>query len=349
MYSLKELLKRAIEIDASDLHIVVGAKPAFRIDGELKWFLEEELKAEDVSVMVNEILKEKTSQYNMYGEYDTAYEVKDLGRFRVNVFKERNKDAIAIRIIKDKILTLDEIGAPEIIGEFIKEKRGLILITGQTGSGKSTTIASMIQEINLKRSCRIITLEEPIEYVYKNYKSLITQREIGRDTKGYEEGIKAALREDPDVILIGEMRSIETIKIALTAAETGHLVLSTLHTFGVSATIGRIIHSFPKEQQEEIRIQLSMILKGVIWQKLVRRKDGQGRVAAYEVLNVVPAIRNLIREGKNFQINSLIQTGKKHGMISMDRFIASLYEKGHITREEALVNCEDKKTLDTSI
>lgn len=349
MHLLEILLIKAVEMEASDLHIKTDVIPVLRINGELKRIGEKVISAEEIRMMTVEILKDRIAEYDLCGECDTAYELKGIGRFRINIFKERGNDTFAVRIIKNNIPSLDELCFSHLIKEFTKEDRGLILVTGPTGSGKSTTLASMIKEINETRSCHIITLEDPIEYVHEDRKSLISQREIGKDTKGYEEGLYVALREDPDIILVGEMRSVNAIKIAITAAETGHLVFSTLHTLGSCETIDRIINVFPKEEQEEIKIQLSLVLKGVICQKLIKRKDKKGRVAAFEIMKTVPSIKNLIREGKTFQIPALIQTGKKYGMITMDRSLAALYRKGYIDREEALINCSDKNILEKNI
>lgn len=348
MYSLKDLLIKCVNMQASDLHIIEGAPPVLRVNGDLIKLGEEKMESEDIKNIVHYILKNNISKYERYGDFDTAFELEDVGRFRVNIFKEKRCDALALRVLKSKIPTLDEIYFPKVVKEFTKENRGLILVTGQTGCGKSTTLASMIEEINRTRACHIITLEDPIEYIYEYKKSIISQREIGKDTRGFDEGLNAALREDPDVILIGEMRDLSTIKTAITAAETGHLVLSTLHTSGACESIDRIINVFPKEGQEEIKIQLSGVLKGVIYQKLIKTKDNKGRRAAYEIMKVVPAIRKLIRDGKTYLIPSLIETGKKYGMITMDMCITSLYKDGFISREDALNNSSDKNLFEKS-
>ncbi|MBE6047192.1 MAG: PilT/PilU family type 4a pilus ATPase [Clostridium sp.] len=335
---LEDLLIQAVKIRASDLHVKADSIPMFRVDGELLSVGEKTISSDEIKIMLSNILKEKVEEYNLCGEYDIGYELKEIGRFRVNAFKSRGKDSISIRVVNEKIISLDELCMFNTIRNFTKESSGLILISGATGSGKSTTIASMLEEINETRACHIITLEEPIEYIYKDKKSIISQREIGKDTKGYEEGIKAALREDPDVIFIGEMRDINTIKIAITAAETGHLVLSTLHAVGACEAISRVINVFPKEQQEEIKMELSLVLKGIVWQKLIKKKGDKGRCAAMEIMNVTPAIKNLIREGKVYQIKSSIEIGGKYGMVTIERFVTELYRRGVIDEKQTKIN-----------
>lgn len=327
---------------ASDLHIKRNVSPVIRVNGELFELKGSIVTSEEIRVMVEKILGDRIYEYHKLGEFDVGYEVNELGRFRVNVFKEMGGDSIAIRVISDKIKSLDEISFNNSIKEFAKEDRGLILVSGAAGSGKSTTIASLIEEINKTECKHIITLEDPVEYIYKHKKSIISQREIGRDTMGFKEGLRAVLREDPDVILIGEMRDADTISMAINAAETGHLVLSTIHTYGTCETIDRIVNSFPKGLHEQIKLQLSLVLKGVVWQKLIKSCKGEGRCAAMEVMKVIPSIKNLIREGKTYQIQSVIQTSSKYGMITMDRYISELYKRGLISREEVLRNCTEK-------
>lgn len=347
MYCLKDLLLKAIKVNASDVHLYSGSPPIFRIQGELVKLEGELLTSYDTKNMAQEILKEYVTKYEEEGEYDTAYELNNCGRFRVSIFKENKNDAIALRVINNNIPSLEEIHCPEIIEEFTNESNGLILVTGPTGCGKSTSIASMINEINNTRACHIITLEDPIEYIYRNNKSIINQREIGRDTKSFDKGLKAALREDPDVIVIGEVRNKEEIKTAVMAAETGHLVFATLHTMGASEAIERIINAFPKEEQNEIKIRLSMILKGVIYQKLIKTSDNKKRIAVFEVMNSTPSIKNLIREGKTHQIQTVMQTGKKDGMMTIDMSLVSLYNKGYINKQDILINCKDKNYICT--
>ncbi|MBU5454090.1 type IV pilus twitching motility protein PilT [Caproiciproducens sp. MSJ-32] len=345
MYALKDLLSKTIEMGASDLHLTVGLVPTVRKNGSLEKVGDHKLTPGELREFAKEILEEKYAEYNEVGEIDTSYSISGIGRFRVNIFKQRNSDAIAIRVIALKIPTLDELKHPKVIKEIIKKQRGLVLVTGATGSGKSTTLAAIINEINNTREAHIITLEDPIEYLHKHNKSIINQREIGKDSKTYQSALRAILREDPDVILVGEMRDLETISIALTAAETGHLVFSTLHTIGAAKTIDRIIDVFPPHQQQQIRIQLSAVLQGVISQQLVPTQKNNGRVAALEIMVSTPGIQNLIREGKTYQIESAIQTGGKYGMKTMDMALAELYKKGEIDLDTALSYSVDKETL----
>ena len=345
MYELKELLNDTIKNGASDLHLTVGLPPTVRINGKLKRMGEDKLTPLELKEFSKQILEDKYAQYNEIGEMDTSYSVAGIGRFRVNIFKQRNSDAIAIRVIALKIPTLDDLKHPKVIKDIIKKQRGLVLVSGPTGSGKSTTLAAIINEINNTKENHIITLEDPIEYLHKHNKSIINQREIGKDSISYKNALKAILREDPDVILVGEMRDLETISIAITAAETGHLVFSTLHTVGVAKTIDRIIDVFPPHQQQQIRIQLAAVLQGVISQQLVPTKDDDDRVAALELMVATPGIQNLIREGKTHQIESAIQTGGKYGMKTMDMSLSELYKKGIISLDTALTYSVDTETI----
>ena len=345
MYLLKELLSKTIEMKASDLHLTVGLPPTIRCNGKLIQLGNDKLLPGDMEVFSKEILCEKYDEYLKIGEFDTSYSVQGIGRFRVNVFKQRNSDAIAIRVIALKIPTLDELKHPSVLKDIVTKKRGLVLVTGPTGSGKSTTLAAMINEINNTRQAHIITLEDPIEYLHKHNKCIVNQREIGKDSKSYENALKAILREDPDVILVGEMRDLETISIAITAAETGHLVFSTLHTIGAAKTIDRIIDVFPPHQQQQVKIQLASVLQAVISQQLLPNMDSDGRCAALEVMVTTPGIQNLIREGKTHQIESAVQTGNKYGMKTMDMAIAELYKKGVISMDTAMTYAVDRETL----
>ena len=345
MYVLQELLRKTIEMKASDLHLTVGLPPTIRCNGKLIHLGDKKLLPNDVEEFSKEILQEKYEEYLSIGEFDTSYSLPGIGRFRVNVFKQRNSDAIAIRVIALKIPTLDELKHPAVLKDIVTKKRGLVLVTGPTGSGKSTTLAAMINEINNTRQAHIITLEDPIEYLHKHNNCIVNQREIGKDSKSYGNALKAILREDPDVILVGEMRDLETISIAITAAETGHLVFSTLHTIGAAKTIDRIIDVFPPHQQQQVKIQLSSVLQAVVSQQLLPNIEGNSRVAALEVMVSTPGIQNLIREGKTHQIESAVQTGNKYGMKTMDMAIAELYKKGVISMDTAMTYAVDRETL----
>lgn len=350
MTTLLDLLQQAFTLNASDLHLTVGAPPTFRINGTLVPSSGDTLSAQDTHAFAQQIMSaDQWEQYHCQGELDFSYLVPELGRFRVNVFLQRGSHALALRTVALCPPRLQELGLPPAVRDLALKTGGLILVTGPAGSGKSTTLAAMINEINHTRSCHIITLEDPIEFLHRHERSIINQREIGRDTKTYASGLRAALREDPDVILIGEMRDPETISIAVTAAETGHLVLSTLHTKGAAQSIDRIVDAFPPYQQNQIRLQLSNVLEGVISQQLLRRLDVPGRVLAMELLGATPAVRNLIREGKTHQIDSLIQIGAQHGMISMDQSLVKLYRQGRVAYEEAVKYVSDPKSLSNHV
>ncbi len=343
--SLKELLEITIKQNASDLHLTVGVPPTIRINGELSTVSSDKLQPTDTEKYSREILGERYDEYIVKGEIDTSFSIAGLGRFRVNLFKQRGSCSVAIRVVGLKIPTINDLQFPIVVKELISNKRGLVLVTGPTGSGKSTTLAAMINEINATRAAHIITLEDPIEYLHKHNKSIINQREIGKDSLSYKNALKAVLREDPDVILVGEMRDLETISIALTAAETGHLVFSTLHTIGAAKTIDRIVDVFPPYQQQQVKIQLAGVIKGIISQQLLPKVDGNGRVASLEIMKATTAIQNMIREGKTHQIESSIQTGVKHGMKTMDMSLAELYKKGMISYECALSYAVDRDML----
>ncbi|ELC8349693.1 type IV pilus twitching motility protein PilT [Clostridium perfringens] len=344
MQSLAELLELTVKEGASDLHLTVGISPIIKVNGKLVRLEHEILRPEDTEAYAREILQDAYEKYDAIGEYDTSYSIHGKGRFRVNIYKQRNSTALAIRVISLDMPTLDSLGYPETLKDICNLKRGLVLVTGPTGSGKSTTLAALINEINSNRESHIITIEDPIEFLHKHNKSIVNQREIGKDTLSYERALKAALREDPDVILIGEMRDLETISTAITAAETGHLVFSTLHTIGAAKTIDRIVDVFPPHQQEQIKIQLASVLQIIISQQLVETVDGD-RNAALEIMVATPAIKNLIREGKTHQIESSIQTGSKYGMRTMDMELANLYRKGIITQETAMNSAIDREIL----
>lgn len=315
---LSELLQYIVMDGSSDLHLSVGVPPIQRKNGELIKITDIDLTKEDMEEYSREILGSDYDKYLEIGELDKLYNLSGIGRYRVNVYKERGYDTIAIRVIPYKIPTLDELKHPEVIKSLTNHKDGLILITGPTGSGKSTTMAAMINEINMSKKAHIITLEDPIEYLHSHKKSIINQREVGRDTKSFDNGLRAVLREDPDVILVGEIRDLETMSACLLAAETGHLVVSTLHTINTYKTIDRIINYFPAEQQLRVRNQLSTVLRGVVCQRLYKKKDNSGRMAALEIMISTPAIQNLIREGKIHQIPSSMETSAKLGMQTME-------------------------------
>ena len=329
-----DLLTRTIEANASDLHITVATPPIMRVNGELVPMDCPKLMPDDTDRIIKQMMTpEQLERFREKGELDFSYSNPGLGRFRVNAYRQRGSSSLALRVVTLKIPTLEDLKLPPVITELSKKQRGLILVTGPTGSGKSTTLAAMINYMNTYRSEHILTLEDPIEYLHKHNKSIVNQREVGNDTHSFANALRSALRQDPDVILVGEMRDLETISIAITAAETGHLVLSTLHTIGAAKTIDRIIDVFPPHQQQQVKVQLSSVLEGVVSQQLLPKADGSGRVAAHEVMVTTPAIRNLIREGKTHQMQTVIQTGAKLGMQTMDASLMNLYQSRIISRE----------------
>ncbi len=323
-----EILKTAIEMGASDVHITVASPPIMRVNGKLILMNDSKLLPEDTNRIIMQMLtEEQVVLFDKRGELDFSYSNPGLGRFRVNVYKQRGSYSMALRIVALTIPTMDALKLPQVLKELAMKQRGLILVTGPTGSGKSTTLASMIDYMNHERNEHIMTIEDPIEYLHKHDKSVINQREIGNDSQSFANALRAALRQDPDIILVGEMRDLETISTAITAAETGHLVLSTLHTIGAAKTIDRIIDVFPPHQQQQIRIQLASVLEAVISQQILPKADGSGRVAAFEIMVANAAIRNLIREGKTHQMQTVIQTGSNIGMQTMDASLLDLYNK----------------------
>ncbi len=350
MVTLKELLTIAKEKKASDLHVTVGIPPICRINGELTDMGYDKMLPEDMVNLLEPVFSEQTKViFDEKGEVDLSYSIPGLGRYRVNIFKQRGSYACVMRLVGTNIPKPYELNIPSSVVDLTKKKRGLILVTGPTGSGKSTTLASLIDIINTNYNSHVITLEDPIEYLHTHKKAIVNQREIGLDTTSYACALRAALREDPDVILVGEMRDLDTISIAITAAETGHLVFSTLHTTGAANTIDRIIDVFPPHQQQQIRVQLSSVLESVISQQLIPTAEGYGRIAAYEVMHATPAIKNLIREGKTHQINSIIQTNKKIGMQTMDDAIFELYLNRTITAEKAIDFAGDSTVMERKI
>ena len=336
MAKIDVLLKLMVEYGASDLHISAGEPPILRINGYLQRTKYHDLTPEEVEVLLMEILDEDhLTLFKKRKDIDFAYELEGIGRFRANVFMERKGFGGAFRLVPSKIRTLRELGIPESVYGLARMKNGLVLVTGATGSGKSTTLAAMLDLINKEKNYHIITLEDPIEFIHPKGKCLIQQRQLDVHMESFSAGLRAALREDPDVVLVGEMRDLETIQLALTAAETGLLVLGTLHTSSAPKTVDRIIDVFPTTQQPQIRTMLAESLRGVVAQKLLRTADGKSRVAAVEVMICTPAIQNLIREAKTFQIPSVMQTGRNMGMQIMEDHIKALLEKGIIDEEEA--------------
>ncbi|MBE2904324.1 type IV pilus twitching motility protein PilT [Anoxybacillus flavithermus] len=328
------MLRAAFELKASDIHLTVGIPPIFRINGDLKRYGQETLSPADTEQMAKAIVPEKLWPYvDEAGEVDLSYSLPGVSRFRVNVFKQRGCISLAIRIVPTKIPTLDELQLPDVLKKMVAKPQGLILVTGPTGSGKSTTLAAMIDYMNKTMRKHIITLEDPIEYVHKHDSCIIDQREVGTDTSSFANGLRAALRQDPDVILVGEMRDLETIQTAVTAAETGHLVFGTLHTSSAPATIDRIIDVFPPEQQGQIRIQLATVLVSIISQRLFPRAQNNGRIAATEILINNAAVANLIRNGKTHQIPSIMQTSRALGMHTLETSIKELVQQGLIAKE----------------
>jgi twitching motility protein PilT len=335
--TIEDLLHIMVERGASDLHLKTGSAPMIRIDGELTPVTYEVLTPDVVRRMIESILTdEQKARFIAEKELDLAYSVPGLSRFRINVYLQRGTWGTAIRVIPARPFTIDELKLPPILKDMSMKPRGLILVTGPTGSGKSTTLAAMINHINENRRCHIVSVEDPIEFLHKDKNSVICQREVGADTHSFSHALRHVLRQDPDVILIGEMRDLETTSIAITAAETGHLVLATLHTSSAPTTIDRIIDIFPPHQQSQIRMQLSVTIEGVLCQTLLPKAKGSGRVMAMEIMPVTPAVRNIIREGKTHQIPNIIQSGMQYGMQSLDMALRNLYLQGMVTFEDAL-------------
>ncbi|MDA8076076.1 MAG: type IV pilus twitching motility protein PilT [Actinomycetota bacterium] len=336
-----DLLRYAVRLGASDLHLTASMPPTLRLHGALR-------PMEEVGRIDNETLRNlvygiltqsQREQFEAEHELDTSHEIAGVGRFRVNVCLQRGTVAVALRPIPNQVPELGTLGLPDAVATFARLRRGLVLVTGPTGSGKSTTLAALIDVINRTRPLHIVTVEDPIEFIHDHKRSIVTQREVGQDTKSFAEALRRALRQDPDVILVGEMRDLETISTALTAAETGHLVLATLHTQDAPSTIDRVIDVFPPSQQEQIRIQLASSLVGVVTQQLVPTEDGKGRRLAAEVLVCTPAVQNLVRGAKTHQIYSLMQTGAQHGMQTMDQSLAQLVRQRVVSEGVALDRC----------
>ena len=336
---VNDLLKIAVERGASDLHLKVGSYPMLRMHGTLVVATEEKrLTHEDTVTMAQAVMSTAQRQkFNEVMEIDIAYSVQGLGRFRCNIYQQRGTIGLALRVIPMRIKAIDELGLPPVIGRIAEEERGLVLVTGTTGSGKSTTLAAMVDHINNRRSCHVMTVEDPIEFLHRDHRSLVNQREVSVDTQSFGYALRSALRQDPDVILVGEMRDLETIETALVAAETGHLVLSTLHTMDAAETINRIISVFPPHQRKQVRLQLATVLKAVISQRLLPRADGTGRAVAVEVMINTPFIRGCIgSRAKTSQIPGAIAEGtSQYGMQTFDQSILGLYQSGQVTFEEA--------------
>jgi twitching motility protein PilT len=346
-YSMSDLLQLVVSENASDLHIRVGTAPTIRVHGILHRVEGPSLRSEDSEELMRSITSEEhIQQVRERGGADFAFAFGEAARFRVSVFKEKGNFGIVMRQIPSKMLTFEQIGLPESVRELLYKPRGLVLVTGPTGSGKSTTLASMLNIVNETRDeVHLITIEDPIEYYHKHKKALVTQREVHVDVPNFSEALRRALRQDPDMILVGEMRDLETIESAITAAETGHLVFGTLHTTGAAKTIDRIVNAFPTNQQEMVRIQLSTVMQAVISQLLIPRIDKPGRVAVFEIMVNTPSIAALIRDNKTFRIQSDIQTGAKYGMVTLDSFLIDKYLLGMIAREEVINKSQDPTTI----
>lgn len=338
---VSEILEEAKKQGASDIHLAPRTPVMFRIDGVLVKMSDEVVKPFEIEELIRPMLTEEQQEIlKQEGELDFAYSIAGFNRLRVNVFRQRGTYAMALRLLSFEIPTPKELGVPDSVVDLTSRKRGLVLVTGATGSGKSTTLAALIGVIAKQYAKTIITLEDPIEYLHQHNKSMVLQREIGYDSKTYANALRAALRQDPDVILVGEMRDLETISTAITAAETGHLVFSTLHTNNAAAAIDRVIDVFPPHQQQQVRIQLAGVLEGIVAQQLLPRQNG-GRIAAFEVMLANPAVRNLIREGKAYQLLSVMQTSRKEGMQTMDDAIYDLYMKSYISSDTAASYAQD--------
>ena len=346
--SIDELLRLTVERDGSDLHLKAGSRPLIRIYGELMPVEEiDPLTAEQVHDLAHSIMSDfQRERFENDWELDMAHVIEGVARFRVNVFIQRGQVGMVFRVIPIRIQSMEELALPPVCRYFAERPRGLVLVTGPAGSGKSTTQAAMIDYINKREACHIMTVEDPVEFLHEDVQAIINQRELDTDTHSFANALKYVLRQDPDVILVGEMRDLETIHLAITAAETGHLVFGTLHTPDAVQTIDRVIDVFPMHQQQEVRMQLAVNLIGVISQSLLRRADGKGRVAAFESLVAVSSIRNLIREAKTFQISSMIQTGAKQGMMTLDQYLAQLVKKGIVTKEDARMKCSNSREFD---
>ncbi len=342
--TVDELLRVAVETGASDLHITAGLPPIMRVVGSLQRVEGmPQLTPRDTEVLATSLMsEEQRATFRQQGQVDFSYGAPGLGRFRINAYRQRGTCGAAIRLIPHEVPSISELGLPEVIETLALKTRGFVVVTGPTGSGKSTTLAAMVELVNAERSCHVMTIEDPIEYLHRHKKAMVNQREIGQDSVSFALALRAALREDPDVILVGEMRDLETMSTAITAAETGHLVLATLHTGDAVQTVDRIIDVYPPHQQQQVRVQLAATLVGVIAQHLVPRKDRPGRVPAVEIMVGTPAVRNLIREGKTHQLRSVIQTGARFGMQTLDQSLRQWVERGVVSVEDALAVAVDQ-------
>ena len=350
MPTIVEIMHAASDAGASDVHITVGIPPKMRVNGTLITMDYPKMSPQDTLAITYSIMSDaQRERFQEKGEYDMSFSIPELGRYRVNAYKQRGSAALALRLVGTKIPSPEVLGVPESVISLYDRKRGLILVTGPTGSGKSTTLAAIIAKINNKRDAHVITLEDPIEYLHQHKMAMVNQREIGLDSQSYANALRAALREDPDVILVGEMRDFETISVAITAAETGHLVLSTLHTIGAASTVDRVIDVFPPHQQQQIRVQFANVVEAVVSQQLIPTIDGDGRVAAFEVMHANHAVRNLLREGKSHQLATVMQTNRKMGMITMDDAIAQLFYEGKIDREMAVQYAQDPDGMQNKV
>ncbi len=345
---VNELLAKLVEYGGSDLHLTVGLPPIMRINGRLAPYEGPRLTSADTKSLIYAILRDdQRERLEREWEYDFAYAVPGVARFRVNAYYQRSSVGAAFRHIPVDIKTFEELGLPKVLESFCEKPRGFILVTGPTGSGKSTTLAAMLDYINERHEVHIITIEDPIEYLHRHKRAMINQREVGSDTKSFSHALKYVLRQDPDVIMVGEMRDLETVSAALTAAETGHLVLATLHTQDAAQTIDRIIDVFPPYQQQQVRVQLAGTLQGIICQQLIPTVDGRQRVVAVEVLVPTAGIRNLIRENKTHQLMTAMQSGHQYGMVTMDQSLADLHHRGLISLEAAVQRAIDPNVLKT--
>jgi len=347
---INDILEKAMKYEVSDIHLTAGTPPIIREYGKLLKLDGKEMTPKDLEVLVKELItEERIEELNKVGSVDIAYSIPSIGRFRINIFIQRGSYAIAVRVVALKIPTIKGLGLPEVLKDLSSLKRGLVLVTGPTGSGKSTTLAAMINYMNRNRTEHIITIEDPIEFLHKHDQCIINQREIRNDTSSFSSALRSALRQDPDVILVGEMRDLDTISTAITAAETGHLVLSTVHTIGAANTIDRIVDVFPPYQQQQIKTQLSSVLQGVVSQQIIPKGKGDGRVVAFEIMRSITATQNLIREGKTHQLQTIIQTNSRLGMVTMDASLLDLYNKRVITKENLLRYAIDTKAVKRQI